>query len=322
MIIFLYGADAYRSKTALKIIKEKFIREIDPSESSLSFVDGQNAELKTIISKLNTGSLFTKKRLSIIENVFKNKKSSIFSGLESYLQNLEKDEGNIVVFHEEPSNEKLKPLNKEGKKFFDFLTKQKYSQEFKVLRGDALLVFMKKEAQSYGKEISLSAAKLLASYFGDDLWSISREIKKLAFSYPEKIISLEAAKLSAKESFEEDIFAFSDAISAKDKKTAYSLLEKQRAAGLSDEYLLSMINRQIKILLLVKDEAKKTSDATKIASTLKLHPYVVKKSLAQIKNFEEKNLKNLFNRLVEIDFLNKSGKSQLENELSLFVSEL
>lgn len=322
MIIFFHGADAYRSKVALNSIKDKFIREIDPDESSLSFVDGQNADLKTIISKLNTGSLFTKKRLSIIENIFRNKKSAIFSGLVSYLKNLEKDEGNIVVFREEPASEKTKTLNKEGKTFFDFLAKQKYSQEFKVLRGDALLVFMKKEAQSYDKEISLGAAKLLASYFGDDLWSISREIKKLAFSYQEKIISLEAAKASAKESFGEDIFALSDAISAKDSKTSYSLLEKQRAAGLGDEYLLSMITRQIKILLLVKGEAKKTNDATKIAGKLKLHPYVVKKSLAQIKNFEEANLKTLFNRLVEIDFLNKSGKSGLENELSLFVSEL
>jgi DNA polymerase-3 subunit delta len=322
MIIFLYGADAYRSKVALNNIKNKFIKEIDPEESSLSFLDGQNADLKTIISKLNTGSLFTKKRLSIIENVFKNKKSTIFSGLITYLKNLEKDDGNIVIFREEPANEKTKALNKEEKTFFDFLTKQKYSQEFKVLHGDALLVFMKKEAQSYNKEISLSAAKLLISYFGSDLWSISREIKKLAFSSEENIISLEATKKSAKESFEEDIFALSDAISAKDNKAAYSLLEKQKAAGLSDEYLLSMIIRQIKILLLVKDETKKNNDPAKIATKLKLHPYVVKKSLAQIKNFNETDLKNLFNRLINIDFLNKSGKSTLENELSLFISEL
>lgn len=322
MIIFLYGADAYRSRVALNGIKEKFIREIDPSESSLSVVDGQNSDLKTIISKLNTGSLFTKKRLTIIESVFRNKKSGIFSELKKYLEPLEADDGNIVVFREEPENEKQKALNKEAKILFDFLAKQKYSQEFKILSGDALLLFMKKEAQSYGKEISLPAAKLLASYFGSDLWSISREIKKLSFGGEKKIISMEATKLSAKESFEEDIFALSDAISARSTKSAYSLLEKQRAAGLSDEYLLSMITRQIKILLLVKDEAKKTGDATKLASKLKLHPYVVKKSLAQIKNFDEKRLKDLFNRLIEIDFLNKSGKSSLEDELSLFISEL
>lgn len=322
MIIFLYGADTYRSRVALNGLKEKFVKEIDPTESSLSVVDGQNSDLKTIISKLNTGSLFTKKRLTIIESVFRNKKAGVFSGLENYLKDLEKDDGNIVVFREEPENEKHKALNKEAKNFFDFLSKQKYSQEFKILKGDALLLFMKKEAQSYGKEIGLPAAKLLVSYFGSDLWSISREIKKLSFGNAEKIISLEATKLSVKESFEEDIFALSDAISAKNAKSAYSLLEKQRAAGLSDEYLLSMITRQIRILLLIKDEAKTITDSTKLSAKLKLHPYVVKKSLMQIKNFDENRLKNLFNRLIEIDFLNKSGKSSLENELSLFISEL
>jgi len=322
MILFFYGEDAYRSRQALNEIKNKFIREIDPEESSLNAVDGQSADLKTIVSMLNTGSLFTKKRLTVIENIFKNKKAAVFSGLESYLKNIAEDEGNIIVFREDPSSEKTKALAKDGKSFFDFLAKQKYSQEFKSLKGDALLLFMKKEAQSYGKEISLSAAKMLASYFGNDLWNISREIKRLSFSASEKIIGLEEAKSSTKETFEEDIFALSDAISAKDNKLASSLLEKQRAAGLSDEYILSMMTRQIRILLLIKSESKKTSDSTKIASTLKLHPYVVKKGLAQCRNFEENSLKELFNRLISIDFLNKSGQSSLSDELSLFAFEL
>ena len=258
----------------------------------------------------------------VIENIFKNKSNKIFGELENYLKKLTNDEKSIIIFRDEELDSREKPLKKEEKKLFSFLSSQKYSQEFKELHGDSLLLFIKKELTNYNKEINLSAANLLISYYGSDLWIISNELKKLSFSTEEKIISREMVEKIAKETFAEDIFALTDALSSKDKKTLNSLFEKQKAAGLSDEYLLAMLIRQFKILLQIKTEVKKNSDPTKIASTLKLHPYVVKKGLSQSRNLEENQIKEYLNRLVSLDFLNKSGQRDLKNELFLFICEL
>ena len=80
MIIFLFGADSFRSKRLLQDMKTKFIREVDAESNSLDMIDGQVVEFKTIEEKINTGSLFARKRMIIIENIFKNKKTDTLVG--------------------------------------------------------------------------------------------------------------------------------------------------------------------------------------------------------------------------------------------------
>ncbi len=73
MIIFLYGADTFRSHRLLQEMKNKFVKDTDHDANSLNVLDGQTTTLKEIGEKINTGSLFVKKRMIIITNVFKNK---------------------------------------------------------------------------------------------------------------------------------------------------------------------------------------------------------------------------------------------------------
>ena len=326
MIIFFYGPDNFKLSRATTEIKNKFIRDIDPSANSLILIDGQNADSKTINSKLGTGSLFAEKRFILITEIFKNKKLNIFSDLLSQLEKISTDDNLIIVFKEEIQETKNQKPNEilkgDKKKLYEFLKKQKYSQEFKKISGNALKLFIKQELENYNKKISGQAAEDIINYFGDDLWTISNELKKLAFSSDEEMISQKNVKNIIKEQFHENIFALIDAISTKNKKIIFSLLEQQKQAGLDDEYILAMIRNHIKNLLLIKLATKKTPDSLKIASQLKIHPFVAKKGLAQSRNFNESTLKNYLNKLVEIDFMNKNGNSDTNNELFLFLSNL
>ena len=183
-------------------------------------------------------------------------------------------------------------------------------------------MFIKKELESYGKEINVGAAQTLISYFGDDLWLLSTELKKLAFLNDKQIIGKEEVENTISEIFNENFFALTDAISSKNKQVLINTLEKQKKAGLSNEQILASLRNYFKNLLLIKLEAEKTSDSLKIANQLKLHPFVVKKGLLQSKNFTTISLKNYFNRLVEMDYLNKRGLSSLENQLFLLILEI
>jgi len=322
MIIFLHGGDTFSSRRKLNEMKDKFINTVDKDSSSLSVLNGQDIALEKLNEKVSTGSLFVKKRLIVIENIFSNKKEKIFTELIDYLKKISKDSDNIIIFWDEELNAKGKALKVNQKKLFTFLGKQQFVQEFKPLTNSQLLSFIKKEFTQYDKDIDMPSATLLINMLGNDLWLLSREIKKISFhNKKEKKVNIEEIKELTTGSFDENVFALTDALSAKNKSLSLQLLEEQRAAGLSEEYLLTMLTRQFKILLQMK-EATGSKQADTLAKELKLHPFVVKKGLSQARNFDRENLKKYLNRLIDLDFLNKNGQVDLKTELTLFVSEL
>ena len=70
MIIFLYGEDTFRSRKKLKELKNRFLKEIDSSGYSLAVIDGEKTCLEEINSAVSALSLFTKKRMIVISDIF------------------------------------------------------------------------------------------------------------------------------------------------------------------------------------------------------------------------------------------------------------
>lgn len=322
MIIFLHGADTFRSRRFLRELKEKFNREIDPGSSSLNVVDGQTADLTAIREKINTGSLFAKKRFTVIENIFKNKSGALLGELEIYLKKLPEGENDIIIFRDEEVAGKNKKLKTEAQKLFKFLAAQLYSQEFSPLVGGPLLNFIKKEAAVYGATIDSAAADRLVALTNGDTWLIAGEIKKLVGRAAGAAIDAAAVQEMVAGADDENIFGLTDALSAKNKKLALELLEKQYAAGLSDEYLITMLIRQFRILLQIRVALDNRVNPAGLASELNLHPYVVRKGEQQAKNFSADQLKDYLNRLINLDARQKTGRGDAPTELALLIAGL
>ncbi len=322
MIIFLYGADTFRSRRFLSELKDKFIREVDPSAASLEVLAGQTMSFRDIGEKINTGSLFVKKRLIVIENIFKNKSEKTFSSLANYLKKFSDDENNIIIFREEETIAKNRLLRKPIKNLFNFLSKQTYSQEFLPLNNKQIITFITQEAKSYKRKITPIAASLLMSLSDNNLWSIAHSIKKLAFYTKQETITPAQVRETVVGSYDKNIFGLTDALSTRNRKLAINLLEEQYAAGLSQEYLISMLIRQFKILLQIRSALDQNMSPAEIQNKLKFHPFVIKKGLIQAKNFSLPILKNYLNRLINLDFLNKTGGTNIKTELAWLISKL
>lgn len=321
MIIFLYGADTFRSWRFRQDLQEKFKRDVDPSAISISVIDGQTATLSDVANLLGAGSLFVKKRLVVITGFLQNKKEKIFPELTSYLQKLSKQtsqEENVIIFHDS----EIGTLKAAPKKFLTFLLKQRFVQEFKPLTGGQTISFIKQEAASYGKKIESGAANELANRTNNDSWLIASSVKKLSFINHENEISLATVKDMISGSYDENIFALTDALSAKNKNLATRYLNEQYAAGLSDEYILSMLIRQFKILLQIRAGLEASWSQADLTTKLKLHPFVIKKGLTQARNFELVTLKSLLNQLIGLDKKNKTGQSDIRTELIMLISRL
>lgn len=322
MIIFLYGADTFRARRLLREMKVKFIKDVDNEANSLNLVDGQTATTQEISEKINTGSLFVKKRLIVVENIFKNKKAKTFPELLSYLKKLPPEDDNVIIFIDEELDSRERPLKGEAKKLFAFLSQQKYVQEFKPLSGPQLLAFIKKEAAAYGKKVGVNAASQLINLSNGDLWLIASEIKKLSFFVAQETISESDVRELCNGQANEDIFALTDALGSQNKSLATRLLEEQYAAGLSDDYIIAMLIRQVKILLQIRAVLDQKLDPTKIAGQLKLHPFVARKGAAQARNFSSEKLKTLLDQLIRLDSGNKSGRGEIRTELLLLFSSI
>jgi DNA polymerase III delta subunit len=350
MIIFFYGEDDFRAKNKIRGLKDKFLREVDKSGGSIELIDGKTADLKEINEKAATASLLASKRMIIIEDIFSNKNKDLLPEAAEYFRAKEKNNwGNVVIFCDNTIKSKRKfggeeivkfdadgrdkPLGKKEKTLFDFLSKQKFTQEFKKLNNTELAAWVKAEIEKRGGMIAPRAVQAITGLVGYDLWQIDREIDKLV-SYKSggkpslveggapALIEIDDVEKLVKGNFDDNIFALTDAIGARDKALSAKILEEQFELGANEIYLLMMITRQIKIILQVRQALDLGQSSRQIISELKQNPYVVQKAIEQARHFSLNALKIIFDKLVEIDFKIKTGQGEPQVLLNLLIARL
>lgn len=321
MIFLLHGADSFRRRQKLNELKERFMAAVDTLGQSLIVIDGKQTNPRELQEKISGGSLFTKKRMVIIEDIFANKNEAVFTQLLNLcIKNAGAEDNALIFSEEEISPAKIKA---EAKKLYAWLLKQPYVQEFKPLNNAQTSNFAKKEIASQGGTISPSALALLIARTGNDLWRLDNEIKKLIAAGQGKIIDNTSVQDLVKGEIEDNIFALTDALGAKNRILALQLLEEQFAAGLSAEYILAMFQRQIKIMLEIKIiQSENHLSETQLAGKLKLHPFVIKKGLVQSAHFSLAELQHYLSNLLNLDFLNKQGRADIKSELYALVAAL
>lgn len=57
MIIFLYGEDTFRSRQKLKELKDKFIREVDPTGNGIVSLAGESLMIEGLSEAIGARSL-------------------------------------------------------------------------------------------------------------------------------------------------------------------------------------------------------------------------------------------------------------------------
>ena len=343
MIIFLYGPNDFLAKQKINDLRLGFLQKVTDSEHSINTLDGSNLKLDEIAKTINTGSLFARKRLTIIENLFSNKTTDILKSFSKFLKdsNLTDSEDVLIIYEpriiidkkgkilksaSSKTFSKDTALNVEEKKLFEFLKNQKFSQEFKALNALEATVWIKREVINSQASIAPAAANLIATLCDNEPWKINNEVQKLIHfkttGNPTSEITLNDVKQLVADNFTENIFLLTDALGAKNKNLALKTLEEQYSSGSEPDYILMMLNRHFKILVQIRDGLDQKMMPATISEELKLNNYVFKKSLEQTHNFNLPELKKLLNGLIELDYKNKTGQGDLKTGLQLLLSGL
>ena len=318
MVIFLYGQDTYRLTQKLREIIEEY-KKIHKSGFNLRFLDfsGLAGELnfQDFKDAFQQRSIFKEKRLIVLTNIFSNKDLK-----QSFLKNIKNlaDSKDVIVISEKNKILANDPL-------FKILKKKIICQEFKLLEGQSLENWVKKEIEKYRVKIEPEALQQIIDFIGNDLWRFSNEIKKLV-NYKDKnsnlIITKQDIELLVRPKIEPDIFQTINFLASKNKKQALSLLKKHLEKGDSPLYLLSMISFQFRNLLMIRELIDKNRPYFLISKETKLHPYVVKKSHAQAQRFSLSELKKIYQKIFEVDLNIKTGKLEPETALELLITQI
>ncbi len=196
-------------------------------------------------------------------------------------------------------------------------------QQFSAPRGQALQAWVVKQANAEGGRITPAAAALLADYVGDNLRQLGHELEKL-LAYTDRARPIEESdvQLLVTEIKEGTIFQLVDAVAGRNGKRALELFHTLLGAGQSPIYILSMITRQFRMLLQVKEMSQAGATQPAMQAALQMHPFVLGKVTEQARGFSLPRLDAIYRQLAEVDTAIKRGRMEPEVALDLLLVDL
>jgi len=196
--------------------------------------------------------------------------------------------------------------------------KEKYSREFSVADEYAMQQLIQRRARELGKQIEPEALRALSGLVGTDVWRARNEIEKLAHLVAD-IITANDVRAHTYAFGEEKIWEFIDSLSGGNRARAFFLLEQQFSQGIKPMYLLSMLIRQVRLMMAMFGAPGNDSS---LASSLDLHPFVVKKTRLGASKFSLAQLKTMYQALSRLDSALKTGRGEPKLLFTILVDSI
>lgn len=328
--LFLFtGEETYLLTEQINSWKDAFAAK--HGDINLEMLDAQELPLNEIMASVNAIPFLGDKRLIFIhglpeapktrapDKVTKKdeKRAEELKKLEADLDNI--PDSSVVVFVQSNPDKR--------KSFYKGLSKKADVKEFNPLGGQTLTSWIQKRVKALGASIDASTCEYLVSLTGQDLWRLSQETAKLTSHSPGEGISRSLIDQLVVPTLEANIFHLTDALAVKNHRKAIGHLHRTLAAGENLRPVFYMIVRQFRLLLQGSAFAEGSSNpsATAFSAKLKLHPFVARNTLAQVKNFKLDELKKAYKRLLDIDTGLKTSQIRVvtdnQDELALAIEK-
>lgn len=325
MFYIFHGEDEFSRAEEVQKLKAK-MGDPDMLALNTALLDGRKVTFSELVQTCDTLPFLTERRLVIVEGLLtrltdkeggsgkRSKENSDFlEELKKYLPQMA--DTTRLIFLEDKSLGKRHPILTLAEKCPSGFVKEFTAPQ----KGSLHKWITQRVAHKKGAGVDPQAVTELAAFVGDDLRLLDQEIEKLVtFAGAGQTITRENVREMVTYSQEANIFDMVDALGKQDASAAtrlfHDLLDKD---GASPFYLLTMIVRQFRILLQLKELPH-----TAAASELKLHPFVVQKASNQARNFSAAQLREIYRRLLDIDHAVKTGQIDIVLALDLFIAQV
>jgi DNA polymerase-3 subunit delta len=185
---------------------------------------------------------------------------------------------------------------------------------FEQPTGKALVRWAVGYAKKRGLVIPEDVAEELVARCSDKT-KVSRETEKLAL-YAVETATMEDVEALCPPDLQSNIFAFVDALGARDRGKALGLLEVLLETGEPPLRIVHMIRRQFRLLARAKALFAGGVSRSEVASMLKIPPFVARKLEEQAQRLDEEDVEKALALTLELESGLKGG-SELGDELQL-----
>lgn len=305
MTFFFYGPNTYALRQEMQRLIAAYCKKTG-SDFGLERIDGAKVTASGLAAALQTTPFLVTSRLVIIEGLGANK------GVAGDLAKVIKDvpESTVVIFVDTEVDRRTA--------YFKTLSADSKPVEFEPLSTMRLEAWVRQEVAKQGGKIGSQAIRRLIELAGEDQWRLSGEIAKLV-NYAPEVTPLTVDEL-VEPSFSETIFHLVDALTAGRTATALRLFRGLVMERTNEIYILTMIQWQLRNLLLAKTAGGlKPSELAKRAG---LSPYVASKAVAKAQDFSQEVLAKAFVAAVDCEYQIKSGETPAEVGLEQLIFNL
>lgn len=330
MILFLYGADTYRSRSHMHKMMAKFRQDRDPESLNINRLDCETQEASVLWEHIKASPFLAEKRMVVIENPISCKDDSFRKELLVKMEENTLPQSTVLLCWESGTTFK----KKEQKDVLLRLSQEKYSQCFDILVGSKLEAWIDVEIRERGGHADREAIQYIANNIGYDMWGLNSLLEQLIAYTKEyreesphsdsKGITVQTVEFFLGQRADDSIFSLIDAIVAKQPKKVFAMIEEQYKGGEDPQFIFAMLVRQTRIMLQLRDllDRGEMNNADVIAKNLQLHPFVVKKTLSSVNKYTMEALKTLHESLCRMDIDIKTGQIDARLMLDVLVGKL
>ncbi|HZJ58543.1 MAG TPA: DNA polymerase III subunit delta [Clostridia bacterium] len=317
-VYLFFGEEEYIKQEALNQTIETLV---DPSLRDLNYaqMDGSLVDLDYIINACETLPFMADKRLVVIKDlpVLKGRSDGGIdeTGFLDYIKGM--SETTCLILYCRDSVDKRR-------KIYRSIKSTDKALEFRHIKGRELYTWINQTVERHGKRISFNDANHLVDLVGNNLEDISNELKKLiSYVGRDTEINVGAMDQVIVPTLEQSIFQLVDAIGEKRAGEALSVLGNLIYGGeQAIQPILAMIARQFRLILQSKGYHNMGYTYEAIAAKLKQRLFVVRKCLAQGRNFTVEQLKKGLNLCLETDYEIKLGRIKDTMALELIIIKM
>ena len=328
MIYLLYGEDEFTIGETLSSMKQE-VGSADVRDVNLTVFDGTQVGLDELMATASTVPFLAEKRLVIVEGLlgrFERRSPSrsrprnggaqvslgVWEGLAEYLPQV--PESTHIVFVDGPltrSNPLLAAVEPHAT-----------VRTFSLPGSGQLREWIRSRAAVEGIEIEPRAIDTLARTIGSDLRVVASELAKLSLYCSGAPIRHEDVEAMVSHSRDANIFRAVDAILEGRAGDAVQMVHQILQSGRSAGYILAMLARQVRLLILAKDLRARRVPANEHGRRLGLSGYPLRKTLEQEGQFTPLRLVQVHRKLLDADLSIKSSALDEGLVLDLLVTEL
>ncbi len=297
----LVGTDMFLLSRATQLIVDAL--NINMPDLNYNVFSDDEIDMASVVQSLNTLPVFDERKCVLL-NISVKTNISNFSALSGYLTS------------PNPSSVFIANVGDFGKDWnalkdrFEVVDCNKISQKF----VDAFVV---SECAKKGKQITAGALATLSDYTLGDMSKINNEVIKLVNYVGDRAVIEEKDVVEiVTKSMEFQIFELTEALARKDSVKVYSILDYLKAKKDSYRSLITLIYNHFRRLLHC---AISKCNKSELATMLGVKEFAITKSLEQSRKFSKKQLKQINDLCMQLDYDVKLSRTSVDMAVEYLV---